>query len=73
MAARDPHRIDTIINSLRAAWHRNPELRLGQLVSNLAVGVIPGSGGDPFYIEDEVLALAARTEASRPRVKNLPE
>jgi hypothetical protein len=70
---RDPKQMDKDINALRAAWHRNPELRLGQLVSNLAAGIIPASGGDPFYIEDADLALAARTEASRPRVKPLPD
>ena len=34
---RDPNRIDPILSRLRAAWHRSPDLRLGQLI----VGSIP--------------------------------
>ena len=34
---RDPSRIDPILSRLRAAWHRSPDLRLGQLI----VGSIP--------------------------------
>ena len=36
-APRDPARIDPILARLRAAWHRSPDLRLGQLI----VGSIP--------------------------------
>lgn len=36
-APRDPSRIDPILSRLRAAWHRSPDLRLGQLI----VGSIP--------------------------------
>lgn len=32
---RDPARIDRVIELLRAAWHASPDLRLGQLISNL--------------------------------------
>jgi hypothetical protein len=31
---RDPARIDRITEHLRAAWHANPDLRLGQLIVN---------------------------------------
>jgi uncharacterized protein YihD (DUF1040 family) len=31
---RDPARIDTVIEKLRAFWKAHPDLRLGQLVLN---------------------------------------
>lgn len=33
---RDPARIDRIVELLRKAWHDSPDLRLSQLVINLA-------------------------------------
>lgn len=46
---RDPERIDRILTKLGEAWHRAPEWRLGQLVSNLQ-----GPGlQDVFHPEDE--------------------
>ncbi len=46
--ARNPDRIDGIIETLRAAWKMNPDWRLGQLVYNAA-------GSDPFYTEDDTM------------------
>lgn len=31
---RDPDRIDTVLNKLRTFWKANPDLRLGQIISN---------------------------------------
>lgn len=51
---RDPERIDRIIAKLTILWRRDPDLRLGQLVSNLkGLGV-----QDVFYWEDEDLEQA---------------
>lgn len=52
---RDPARIDAILRALRAAWEAQPDLRLGQLVSNAAH---VGGWRDPdvFHAEDDVLA-----------------
>ena len=51
---RDPKRIDRVLGKLGEAWHKNPQLRLGQLVVNL-----PRFNGDCrtelFFIEDDVL------------------
>jgi uncharacterized protein YihD (DUF1040 family) len=33
---RDPQRIDRILAKLRGYWHAHPDLRLGQIVANLA-------------------------------------
>lgn len=46
--ARDPARIDSVLTALRVYWNRYPDLRLGQIVGNMA-------DGDPYYIEDDVL------------------
>lgn len=53
---RDPERIPEIITLLHAAWTAYPDLRLGQLICNIAE-----AGGwksnDPFYVEDDVMLL----------------
>jgi len=46
---RDPRRIQAVLNTLEHYWRRYPDLRLGQIVGNLAQGV------DPYYIEDDEL------------------
>jgi uncharacterized protein YihD (DUF1040 family) len=45
---RDPKRIDRILELLGTYWHANPDLRLGQIVENMAVQQMT----DPFYAED---------------------
>ncbi len=47
---RDPDRIDRILSLLKKFWHRHPDLRLGQIMSNVAPNT-----HDPFYIEDNIL------------------
>jgi hypothetical protein len=69
---RDPARIDRIIEQLRAAWHRNPDWRLTQLVINACD--TPYDCDKPqecglglvFYIEDEVMEKRLRGMAGRP-------
>lgn len=48
---RDPARIDYILEKLRIYWEANPDLRLGQIISNIA----SRKACDPFYIEDSIL------------------
>lgn len=43
---RDPKRIPKVLARIQAFWEKNPDLRLGQLVSNLA------GNEDVFYVED---------------------
>ena len=50
---RDPARIGVLLDTLRAVWEANPDLRLGQIL------VIATKPKDPtpeiFHIEDELL------------------
>ena len=46
---RDLKRIPVVLELVRKAWEKNPDLRLGQLIENACVF-------DPFYTEDEELA-----------------
>lgn len=46
---RDPARIDRIVSKLRAAWKASPDLRLGQLVSNID----PSQGKHLYQVEDD--------------------
>lgn len=44
---RDPNRIDEFCETLREAWHKVPDWRFGQLVSNLPLDK------DLYYVEDD--------------------
>ena len=48
---RDPNRIPKMTEKLRALWMAYPDLRLGQLVNNLA----PAGRNDAYYVEDDAL------------------
>lgn len=50
---RDPERIEKVIALLRNAWYAYPDLRLGQLITN----VCPPHK-DLFYLEEEDLIKA---------------
>jgi hypothetical protein len=52
--ARDPKRIDEILNRLKRLWLCYPDLRFGQLVSN----IISGKPQPQFYIEDDEFVTA---------------
>ena len=58
MPTRDPKRIPVILKALKKVWSKNPDWRLGQVVTNMAGGV------DPFYLTDEEM-LKALEKASR--------
>lgn len=47
---RDPERISGILASVEELWRKHPDMRLGQLVSNLMSG-----DQSIFYVEDDVL------------------
>lgn len=72
-AYRDPARIDRMIGALREAWHKHPDLRLGQLVSNApyfdASGTNLGHAQPAVLVEDDAMecglrGLIARVEAA---------
>lgn len=49
---RDPNRIRKFCDRLAAAWELVPDLRFGQLLSNIFVYTKIESK-DPFYLEDD--------------------
>lgn len=49
---RDPKRIRKFLNRLADAWELCPDLRFGQLMSNIYAGM-QREGKDPFFPEDE--------------------
>lgn len=62
---REQERIDRILSLIKAYWHIYPDLRLGQLISNMADEdekrqEIRSIGADPFYMEDEDLEETLR-------------
>jgi uncharacterized protein YihD (DUF1040 family) len=52
---RDPARIDRMIELLREAWHKEPDQRLGQLVTNLS------NSTAPWCVEDGEMERLIRT------------
>ena len=48
---RDPNRIPEILNEIEKIWKEYPDLRLGQLISNMS----DRSPWPLFYIEDDEL------------------
>ena len=51
---RELARIDRILKLLREEWYKDPDTRLGQLVSNLAASA-GWTGDDVFYVEDYLI------------------
>ena len=50
---RNPDRIPEILKELEKFWKQVPDLRLGQIISNLSYESMKNN--DPFYIEDDDL------------------
>ena len=50
---RNPERIPEILKELEKFWKQVPDLRLGQIISNLSYESMRNN--DPFYIEDDDL------------------
>ena len=53
---RNPERIDEILKLISEIWHKNPDLRLCQLIGN-CVGSTSYSGEDLYYVEDNELQI----------------
>jgi uncharacterized protein YihD (DUF1040 family) len=47
---RDPNRIDKVLNTIKFFWKKNPDLRLAQMILNLA-----GDNEDIFFMEEDEL------------------
>ena len=50
---RNPERIPEVLKELEEFWKQNPDLRLGQIISNLSYESMRNN--DPFYMEDDDL------------------
>lgn len=50
---RDPKRISRIIKKLQTLWEKHPDMRLCQLISNVAF--TQDKTGDLFYVEDTII------------------
>jgi hypothetical protein len=48
---RNPKRIDIILKQVKEIWVLCPDIRLGQLISNIR----PESDPDLFYLEDDIM------------------
>ncbi len=64
---RDPTRIDKFCDTLKELWHRVPDWRFGQLMSNFLGDVYAETKRDIFYIEDDEMLkhIQKRTENER--------
>ena len=58
---RDPNRIDDVLRQVRRMWKMYPEMRLGQLICNLA----DWAGQHVWDIEDDALVDEAKRSQSR--------
>jgi hypothetical protein len=69
---RDPSRIDTVLDAVRAAWVAEPDLRLGQLLYAAVASADKNTPPCPrlFYIEDDELAAAVTTTEWRPQTSD---
>jgi len=64
--ARDPARIDVVLAALRVAWLREPDLRLGQLVTNLTPSNQSTFGVEDDRLHDAAVAYALPRDLSAP-------
>lgn len=55
---RDPNRIVDVLVLLAEYWTMEPDLRLGQIISNATYFSVPSLHGDPFNLEDDKLLVA---------------
>lgn len=51
---RDPKRIDVITNTLNELWHKYPDMRFWQLLSNINWDY----RGDMYYVEDDSIKVS---------------
>lgn len=50
---RDPNRISRFCNELKSGWLCLPDLRFGQLMSNVIGAYVETTGKDVFFVEDD--------------------
>jgi hypothetical protein len=50
---RDPNRIDNFCNELAKYWHKVPDWRFGQFISNVLGAYVYETNRDIFFPEDD--------------------
>ncbi len=50
---RDPDRIYPFCMEFAKLWSTVPDLRFGQLITNIIREYMSETGADPFYVEDD--------------------
>ena len=55
LGIRDPNRIDNFCRMLAYYWHRVPDWRFGQLISNVLGAYVDTTKRDIFFPEDDEL------------------
>ena len=60
---RDPNRIHQILSLLEEYWEKNPDLRLCQIISNLAANT--NFSTDSYYLEDDLLKVLLENEIEK--------
>lgn len=50
---RDPKRIDECMDALKKLWEKYPDMRMGQLMSNILTEYYSQTNCDPFFLEDD--------------------
>lgn len=63
---RNPDRIGPMLKQLESYWRANPDLRLGQIVSNMAASV---GSKDCFFTEDDKMMGILTAENIRQEIK----
>lgn len=66
---RDPKRIKEILTELERVWNDNPDLRFGQLISNLFENI---HGASLFYTEDDKFLNALRSKCKDCGISTFP-
>jgi hypothetical protein len=61
---RDPNRIDDVLREVRRVWKMYPDMRLGQLICNIA----DWAGQHVWDIEDDVLVEEANRIELKPEL-----
>ena len=63
---RDIERIEVVLDALRSRWLDAPDMRLGQLLVNVAAALDPDAPPMPelFYLEDDDLLAALNDDSS---------
>lgn len=62
---RDPNRIKPFCDELAELWSRYPDLRFGQIMSNIARYVQMEHRKDMFYMEEDELMEVIREQLRR--------